>query len=219
MKKIFMNVALVGAMLMGNAVSASAQVDLGSLGSAIGSVINGNKTSDSKGGIVNSLVSVISGDKAASNKTIAGTWNYSEPSIAFTSDSFLTQMGGKYAAKKIEDRLGEQLKRLGIKPGAMQMVFDNKGNFTSVINGKKTIGTYAIKGTTITLTSGVTKINGYAQISGKTLSLSFDTTKLLTLLQTAGNIAGNYNSTIKTITSLSSNIKGMKTGLAFKKVK
>jgi hypothetical protein len=65
MKKIFMNVALVGAMLMGNAVSASAQVDLGSLGSAIGSVIDGNKTSDSKGGIVNSLVSVISGDKAA----------------------------------------------------------------------------------------------------------------------------------------------------------
>lgn len=216
MKKQIVKIAVVGLMLVGGTTGAKAQI-LENLGNAVGSVLG---SSDNKSGnLLSSLTSIISSDKNVTAKTIAGTWTYTEPAIAFTSSDMLTQMGGKYAAKKIETKLAAQLKKVGVKPGTMTMTFDKDGNFTSTLNGKKSTGTYTIKGEKITLqyAAGLATITGYAQLSGKTLSLTFDSSKLLAYVKTAGALAGKYNSTINTISSLTKNVKGMKSGLAFTK--
>ena len=64
----------------------------------------------------NIIVSVLGINKVPET-TLLGTWNYSGPGCAFTSDNMLAKAGGEVAARKIEAELLPQYQKLGVNSG------------------------------------------------------------------------------------------------------
>jgi hypothetical protein len=208
MKKLFMKGAVMSMMLMAS-VCAQAQINLGN-------VLNSVASSASGSSAVSTLTSVFSSNKQATSDNIVGTWVYSEPAIVFTSNNVLTQTASKIAAKKIASKLQTELNKYGIKKGAMTVTFASDGKFTETIKGKKMSGTWKISNSKLQLTYvGVQTISITTQISGSNLQLVTDATKLLSLFKTMANASGNTS--IQTVSSLMSNVKGMQAGLALSK--
>jgi hypothetical protein len=203
-KNLFRNV-VIGAFLMAS-VSASAQINLGNLGKGLSSVLGSE------------LSSVISGSNDVTAETIAGTWSYQEPAVAFESSNLLKQAGGQVASATIVKKLSTQLNKVGITPGKFLITFTTDGKFSVVKNGVVTTsGSYTISGSKITFSylEGTANIPGYAQLKNDNLSLLFDSSKILSVFSKIGKVASN--STLGTISSLAGSFDGMKTGLSFVK--
>lgn len=203
-KNLFKGIAM-GILLMTSA-SASAQINLGNLGKAIGQVVGSD------------LSTIISGKNNVTKESIAGTWSYSQPAVVFESSNLLKQAGGQVASAAIEKKLATQFAKIGITAGKYLVTFGNDGTFTTYKNGTaSSSGTYSLSGSKITFSylEGTANVSGYAQIEGNTLTLTFDSSKLLGIIGKVGKMASNSN--LSTISSLISSFDGMKTGLAFGK--
>ena len=74
---------------------------------------------------------------------MTGTWTYSGSAIEFESDNLLQKAGGAAAASLAENKLNEQLAKVGIKDGLVSFTFNADSTFTSTV-GKRTMnGTYS----------------------------------------------------------------------------
>jgi hypothetical protein len=205
MKRSLLKGIAISIVLM-TSVSASAQINLGSLGKVLSQTVG------------TELGSIISGRNNVTKETIAGTWSYQEPAVIFESSNLLKQAGGKVASATIEKKLATQFSRLGITPGKFLITFGSDGTFSTSKNGATTTsGTYTISGTKITFSylQGTANVSGYAQMEGSKLSLTFDSSKLLGVIGKMGKLASN--SSLSTVSSLISSFNGMKTGMAFAK--
>jgi hypothetical protein len=203
-KNLFKGIAM-GLLLM-TSVGASAQINLGNLGKAIGQVVGSD------------LSSIISGKNNVTKETIAGTWSYSQPAVVFESSNLLKQAGGQIASATIEKKLAAQFSKIGIVAGKYLITFGSDGTFTTYKNGTaSTSGKYTLSGSKITFSylEGTANVSGYAQIDGDALTLTFDSSKLLGVIGKIGKLASG--SSLSTITSLVSSFDGMKTGMAFGK--
>ncbi|MCH4156900.1 MAG: DUF4923 family protein [Muribaculaceae bacterium] len=195
---------ILGAMLMMSA-SASAQIDLGSLGKVLGQA----------GG---TLSSVLSGKNNVSKESLVGTWSYQQPSMIFESSDLLKQAGGKIASSALEQKLAQQFAKGGIVAGKYMITFTEDGQFTTYKDGNaSTSGTYTIDGSKIIFgfVQGTAKVTGYAQFDGDNLSITFDSSKLLSVMGQLGKISST--GTLGTISSLAKSFDGMKTGMLFSK--
>lgn len=201
--------------------SAQAQFNLGNI---LGGVLGGkssektseesSKTSD----LISGLTSIFSSEKQASQKSIVGTWVYSEPAIVLSSDNFLTNAAAKLAAGKVEDKLSEVLSKYGIKAGALTITFNEDGTFTETIGTKKISGKWTITDSKLNLTFGKLTsktIPVTTQLENNKLMFVTDATKLLDFVK---NIASkSSNSKIQTITSLMKSVNGMEAGLTLER--
>ncbi len=135
----------------------------------------------------------------------------------FESDNVLSSLGGDVASSKIESTLQTKLESYGIKEGSMEMTFDDSGNFTQTVLKKTLKGTYTIEDSEIVLkySGNVKQVAGKTQLDGNSLVIVMDATKLLSYMQTLGSLSGN--STLSTLSSLSSNVDGMLVGLRLEK--
>lgn len=213
MKKLSVRLAVVCAMLMCS-VNAGAQGLQDILGGLIGKTTSTNTSAGSD--LLSGLVSIFSGNKNATEKTIVGTWEYTEPAVVLSSDNVLTNVAAKAAAQQIETKLQTHLTKYGIKPGAMSITFTEDGKFTETIGGKTTSGTWKLADGQLVITYGTVKpVSITTQLEGKTLLIVTDATKLLGLLKTLG--AKSSNSTISTVTTLMKGVNGMQCGLTFVK--
>lgn len=195
--------------------SAKAQINLGNI---LGGVLNGSKgetttSTDNQNSLLSSLTTIFSNAKVATKDKIIGTWVYEEPAIVFESDNLLSSAGGKLAASAIENKLQKQLEKYGFKKGTVKMTFDESGNFTQTMLGKTLSGTYTIKGKSVVLMYGgrIKQIAGTTQLDGNSLLIVMDASKLLNYVNILGKVSGS--STLKTASSLLSNMKGMECGL------
>lgn len=212
MKKLSLKIALMCAILMSSA-SAGAQ----SLQDILGGLTGGSSSSGSSSGsdLISGLVSILTGNKAT-EKSIVGTWEYTEPAVVLSSDNLLTNVAAKAAAEQIETKLQTYLTKYGIKPGAMSITFKDDGTFTETIGSKTTSGTWKLDDGQLVITYGKVKpISITTQVEGKKLLIVTDATKLLNLMQVLG--AQSSNSTISTVTTLMKGVKGMQCGLTFVK--
>ncbi len=74
---------------------------------------------------------------------MTGTWTYKGSAVEFESENLLMKAGGAAAATMAENKLDEQLSKVGIKDGQMSFTFNADSTFTSTV-GKKTLkGTYS----------------------------------------------------------------------------
>lgn len=213
MKKLSVRIAVICAMLMGS-VNAGAQ----SLQDILGGLVGGTTSSSTStgGDLLSGLVSILSGKNNATEKTIVGTWEYTEPAIVLSSDNMLTNVAAKAAANNIETKLQSYLTKYGIKPGAMSITFSEDGKFTEKIGSKTTTGTWKLEDGQLVITYGKVKpVAITTQVEGKKLLIVTDATKLLGLMQTLG--AKSSNSTISTVTTLMKGVNGMQCGLTFVK--
>ena len=78
---------------------------------------------------ISKVVNAITGNTETIDMT--GTWSYKSSAVEFESDNLLMKAGGAAAATMAENKLNEQLSKIGIKDGQMSFTFNADSTFTS----------------------------------------------------------------------------------------
>ena len=153
-----------------------------------------------------------------STTDITGTWQYSGSAISFESDNLLQKAGGAAAAGVAEEKLNEQLEKLGIKKGKMEFTFSADSTFTVQVGKRKLPGTYTIDTTNQKINLKFAKllgVNATLKATSSSMDLLFNSDKLLKIIV---YISGkSSNSTLKTISSLAESYDGMMLGFSLQK--
>lgn len=205
--------AMAFAMLLA-AGNVSAQSTLGNI---LGNVLSSSTGSSTASSVIQGLSTIFNKNNVATKDQIVGTWTYVEPAIVFSSDNILSNLGGKAASAAIEKKLQKKLETYGFKKGTVTMTFDSDGNFTQKFKNKTLKGTYTIKDKNVQLkyAGSFKQIVGTTQIVDNSLLIVMDASKLLTYVNVLGTVSGSAS--LKTATSLLSNMKGMECGLRLQK--
>lgn len=184
-----------------------------------GEAVNSATGNSTAGDVLGGLASKLLGTDKLNADNLQGTWTYSEPCVAFESESLLTSVGSSLASKKVETTLAKQMTRLGFTAGKMTLTLNADSTGTVNLNGKDVKVTWSVSETDFILTFPLTKksVHMNAKLSGNSLQLAMSTDKLLTLATAITEKASTVNSTLGTVNSLMKNIKGMYVGLKFTK--
>lgn len=171
-------------------------------------VLSGVDTTSALGNIIGSVLGV----NKVSEANLVGTWKYTSPGCAFTSDNLLAKAGGEVAAQKIKSQLLPYYQSLGIAAGNTFFTFKEDKTFSGKLAGKAISGTYTYDPQTgaINLKTLLLSMNGYITLTTSGISLLFESQKILSVMQTLGALSGN--STIGTISEISKNYDGVRVG-------
>ncbi len=74
---------------------------------------------------------------------MTGTWSYKGSAVEFESENLLMKAGGAAAATMAENKLNEQLSKIGIKDGQMSFTFQCRQYLYKHCGKKKLSGTYS----------------------------------------------------------------------------
>jgi len=190
-----------------------------STGDAISNIIGAATGSSATGNAVTSIIGNILGTSKISESNLVGTWTYTQPCVAFESESVLSNIGGSVASSKIEEKLQKALSKAGIKSGKMSIIFNTDKTFTMTVGKKKLSGTFEVSGSDVlfTFTSTNRTITANAKLSLGTLQLAMNADKMLEIVNTIATKASAYSSQMGTISSVLSQYKGMYLGMKFNK--
>lgn len=217
MKKNLILVAAAAMMLVSCGSTTLSQLGGAVLGDITGTQSTTGTTASTNTGDVlgNILNSVITGG-TVTQQNLIGTWTYSQPGCAFSSDNLLAKAGGEVAAAEIKSKLSSTYQKVGIKSSNTTVTFKEDGTFTAKIAGKGWSGNYTFdeKTSKITMQGLLINANCYAKKNSNGIALLFESTKLLTLLQTMSAMSGN--SSVQAIGDLSKNYDGLRLGFDFK---
>ncbi len=197
MKKKILTMAMAVVLLAG----------CGTLGNQ-GGILSGIDGTSILGNVLGSVL----GLNKISQENLVGTWKYSGPGCAFTSDNLLAQAGGEVASQRIKSTLLNYYNSAGISSSNTYFTFGKDNTFTAKVAGKTVSGNYAYDPNTgqMTIKTLLFTINAYITASSSGISLLFESQKLLTILQTIGGMSGN--ATLATIGELSKNYDGVRLG-------
>ncbi|WP_294620175.1 DUF4923 family protein [uncultured Bacteroides sp.] len=164
---------------------------------------------------IEKVVNAVTGKSIAS---MVGTWTYTGSAIEFESDNLLQKAGGSVAANAAENKLNEQLAKVGIKEGQMSFTFNADSTFTAKVGAKSLKGTYSYDASTQQASLKFMKLiplNAKVNCTSTNMDLLFNSDKLLKLVALISSKSSN--STLKTIGSLANSYDGMMLGFALKK--
>lgn len=217
MKKNMLRVAFValGMMLCGNA---NAQLgDL--LKSVAGEAVNKATGNSTVGNVAADLVGNLLGTAEVTEKTLVGTWSYSQPCVAFESENVLATLGSSVVSTKVEKTMQNGLTKVGFTSGKVVMTLNEDKTGTIQYNGKPVNINWAVEGTNLKLTFPIVNkgITMNVKQTGGELQVAMKSDKLLTLLNAITEKAGTVNSSLGTLNTLTKNVKGMYMGLKFTK--
>jgi hypothetical protein len=208
-------------LLFGVTTTASAQLDV--LGQLSKTFKSNSSSSENKEvtqigeGIKNVLGAVLGGSTLTEND-LNGTWNYQGIDCVFKSEDILLKAGGAVGTEKIEGKINDVLKKVGIKSGDLSFTFDADKNFTINVKGKSVKGTYELDLNEKIITLKYKKnISFTAHIAKNldTLSLLYDADKFFKFLTSIS--ATSQNASIASISKLLKNYEGMLIGIEMKK--
>ena len=194
--------------LMLIAVTAILMAACGNMSQVLNSIQNGS--------VINAISSVIGLDKVSAQGLI-GSWKYSAPGCAFTSENLLAKAGGEVAAAKIEEKLLPYYQKVNISASNTYITFNQDGTFSSKIAGTSFSGTYTFDEANqqIKLKGMLLSINCYTKREVNGISILFEAKKLLSVLQTMAALSGR--SDLQTIGELSKQYDGVRVGFDMKK--
>ncbi len=179
-------------------------------GCGAGNVLNA-LTNNGTGNFGNVLTSVLGLDKVSA-ENLVGTWRYTRPGVAFTSENLLAKAGGEVAANAAESKLATVYSKIGVKSTNTYFTFTKEGQYQGQFLGVPMSGSYTYDPSTgaLTMQGTLIKFNAYIQGQGNGIAMLFEGTKLLTIFQTVAGASGS--GALSTISSLSSNYKGLRIG-------
>jgi hypothetical protein len=220
MKKIFISMTAAVMMLCGCGTNGN----MNNLGNAVltdvltgGQAANGTTTTNTGAAVGNILQSVLGGTSKMTQSGLIGTWTYSKPGCAFTSEQLLAQAGGEIVASEIKTKLQPSFQKVGITSSNTQVTFNQDGTFSAKVAGKNWSGRYTFDEaqSKITMSGILINVNCYAKRNVDGIGLLFESSKLLSLLQTMSALSGNQ--TLQTIGELSKSYDGLRMGFDMKK--
>lgn len=152
------------------------------------------------------------------NTDMTGTWMFTGSALEFESDNLLQKAGGSLAASAVEQKLDEQLEKIGIKAGELTFVFNADSTFTATVGNKPLNGSYSYDRSAQKVNLKFAKIiglNAKVNCTSSSMDLLFNADKLLQLLTCLSSKSSN--TTLKTIGSLAETYDGMLVGLGLEK--
>ena len=205
----------LGMMFCGNA---NAQLgDL--LKNVAGEAINKATGNSTVGNVAADLVGNLLGTAEVTEKTLVGTWSYSQPCVAFESENVLATLGSSVVSTKVEKTMQNGLTKVGFTSGKVVMTLNEDKTGTIQYNGKPVNINWAVEGTSLKLTFPIVNkgVTMNVKQTGGELQVAMKSDKLLTLLNAITEKAGTVNSSLGTLNTLTKNVKGMYMGLKFTK--
>ena len=167
--------------------------------------------------ILESILGNVLGLNKLSEADLYGTWKYSQPGCAFTSDNALAKAGGAVAAQRVKNQLQEYYSKVGIKSSNTQFTFKEDKTFSAKIDGKSFSGQYTFDPNDgrLTLQSLLLTLPCYVERSGNTIGILVESQRLMQLLQTIGQLSDNQS--LQAIGELSKNFDGVRLGFEMTK--
>ena len=162
---------------------------------------------------ISKVVNAVTGHTETVDMT--GTWRYTGSAIEFESENLLKKAGGTVAASAAEQKLDEQLAKVGIKEGQLSFTFNADSTFVSTLGKRKLNGTYSYDAGTQMLHLRYMKLipmNAKVNYTTQQMDLLFEADKLLKLITFLSSSA-----TLKAISSLADSYDGMMLGYELKR--
>lgn len=189
----------------------------GSGSSATGSVLGAVLTDVLQGGTLGNVITSVIGAQKVTAADLVGSWKYSGPGCAFTSEKLLAQAGGEVVAGQIKAKVLPYYQQIGISAQNTTITINQDGTYSATFRGTPMNGkwTYDEASCRMNLQGLLLSLNCYAKRNVNGIALLFDASKLLTLLQTAAAMSGNQN--IQTVGEISKSYDGVRLGFDFSK--
>ena len=189
----------------------------GSGSSTTGSVLGAVLTDVLQGGTLGNVITSVIGAQKVTATDLVGSWKYSGPGCAFTSEKLLAQAGGEVVAGQIKAKVLPYYQQIGISAQNTTITINQDGTYSATFRGTPMNGkwTYDEASCRMNLQGLLLSLNCYAKRNVNGIALLFDASKLLTLLQTAAAMSGNQN--IQTVGEISKSYDGVRLGFDFSK--
>ena len=176
---------------------------------------NAQKWKDVLSGVVQTVV----GDKATTETSLTGTWNYVGPDCQLKGDDILKNIGGVAAGEEVEKKMEALYVKTGLN--TIQYTFNEDNTCSYTIKGKKIEGTYQFdpEAKTVTITTGRFGVKTVANVVtlGSNMSFVFDANKIFSVVKTITGVASTVNTSASAINQLIEQFDGMMIGFELKK--
>ena len=178
------------------------------LGGVLGSVLGGLGSQNT----VDGLLGLVIGSVKVNESELYGTWYYTEPGCAFTSENLLAKAGGAVAAETCKEKLQPVYNTLGISSNNTQFQFTQDHQFAANVKGIPLSGTYTYDPSTATIKVKTMLFSSNVYVTRTThgLAFTFESKNLLKVLQAIAAMSGN--STLQTVGDLSKQFDGVRLG-------
>ena len=213
MKKVSVIVMSAAAFLAVSCGMPGATGTSSSNGNILGSVLNDVL----QGGTISNVITSVIGAQTVTKANLIGSWKYSNPGCAFTSENLLAKAGGEVAAAQIKSKAMPYYQQIGISSSNTFITFKEDGTFSAQIRGTPISGnwTFDEKSYKVTLQGMLLSFNCYAKRNANGIGLLFEGKKLLNILQTVAAMSGNQN--IQAVGEISKSYDGLRLGFDFTK--
>lgn len=181
-------------------------------------VMSANAGAQDLKSILSGVAKAVVGDKATTETSIIGTWEYVSPACQFESESLLAKAGGEVAAKEIEEKLQTVYEKVGMD--GCQYTFKDDKTYSTTFSKRSVTGSYTFDNEAKTVTMSTKlgiKMVAHVTVTGNSMSLVFDADKLMSVLKTLTNAASSLNSTASTLNTLLNSYDGMMLGFELQK--
>lgn len=137
----------------------------------------------------------------------------------FETENVLMKAGGEAATAKVESKINDLLKKVGVTSEALAFTFNADNTFSITVKGRTINGTYALdlenKKITLTYLNGVGTITPQIVKNGTTMSLLYDADKFLNFLTSISAVS--KNATVVSINAILKSYDGMLIGMELQK--
>ena len=183
----------------------------GGLGDILGGVLGG-VLGGLGGNTVDGLLGLVIGSVSINESDLYGTWYYTEPGCAFTSENLLAKAGGAVAAETCKEKLLPVYNTLGINSNNTQFQFTQDHQFAANVKGIPLSGTYTYDASksTLKIKTMLFSSNVYVTRTTHGLAFTFESKDLLKVLQAIAAMSGN--TTLQTVGDLSKQFDGVRLG-------
>ena len=169
--------------------------------------------------ILSGVVKQVVGDKATTEASLIGTWDYVGPDCQLKGDDLLKNIGGDAAGVEVEKKMAPIYEKAGLN--TIQYTFHEDKTCSYTIKGKKVEGTYEFdaESKTVTIKAGRLKVKTVAHVVtlGSNMSFVFDADKILSVVKTITGAASSLNTSASTVNKLLEQFDGMMIGFELKK--
>ena len=184
----------------------------------LGTTSNNTTTNGVLGSVLGSVLSnVLFGGSLFDQSSILGSWNYSAPSTAFTTEKTLTKAGGNATVANINSSLASSYNNIGINRSNTSFSFLSGNKFSAKVNGIPFSGTYAYnpQNGEISLKTSTETIKGNVTKTAKGMGLMFDSTQMANILQKEGKVSNT--AAVQAVSKLAKSADGARVGFELTK--
>ncbi|MBQ6434330.1 MAG: DUF4923 family protein [Bacteroidaceae bacterium] len=207
MKKVFVTLLAASTLLMSSCFS-----------TGFGNTASTNSTGSVLGNVLGTVLGqVLLGGMTFDQQSLLGSWNYSAPSAAFTTQQALTKAGGAAAVSSMASSLASNYSNIGINRNNTSFSFLADKKFSAKVNGIPFSGTYDYNAQNgeISLKTASETIKGNVTKTQKGMGLMFDSKQMANILQKEGKVSNT--AAVQAVSKLAKSSDGARVGFELTK--